>query len=102
MVTVSEYTELFMTVILGLGVTFELPILVFFLALFGIVSAGFLWKNIRYAILVIFIISAIITPTPDVLTMCVFAAPMLVLYLVSIGVAYMVHPTRRNRLKEQS
>jgi sec-independent protein translocase protein TatC len=99
---VSEYTELFMTVILGLGVTFELPILVFFLALFGIVSAGFLWKNIRYAILVIFIISAIITPTPDVLTMCVFAAPMLVLYLVSIGVAYMVHPTRRNRLKEQS
>jgi len=99
---VSEYTELFMTVILGLGVTFELPILVFFLALFGIVSAGWLWKNIRYAILVIFIISAIITPTPDVLTMCVFAAPMLVLYLLSIGVAYMVHPTRRNRLKEQS
>jgi sec-independent protein translocase protein TatC len=102
MVTVSEYTELFMTVILGLGVTFELPILVFFLALFGIVSAGWLWKNIRYAILVIFIISAIITPTPDVLTMCVFAAPMLVLYLLSIGVAYMVHPTRRNRLKEQT
>jgi sec-independent protein translocase protein TatC len=102
MVTVGEYTELFMTVILGLGVTFELPILVFFLALFGIVSAGWLWKNIRYAILVIFIISAIITPTPDVLTMCVFAAPMLVLYLLSIGVAYMVHPTRRNRLKEQS
>ena len=101
MVTVGEYTELFMTVILGLGITFELPILVFFLALFGIVSAGWLWKNVRYAILVIFIISAIITPTPDVLTMCVFAAPMLVLYLVSIGVAYMVHPTRRNRLKQQ-
>jgi sec-independent protein translocase protein TatC len=99
---VSEYTELFMTVILGLGITFELPILVFFLALFGIVSAGWLWKNIRYAILVIFIIAAIITPTPEVLTMCVFAAPMLVLYLVSIGVAYLVHPTRRNRLKEQT
>jgi sec-independent protein translocase protein TatC len=102
MVTVGEYTELFMTVILGLGVTFELPILVFFLALFGIVSANLLWKNIRYAILVIFIIAAIITPTPDVLTMCVFAAPMLVLYLVSIGVAYMVHPTRRNRNKQQA
>ena len=100
MVTVGEYTELFMTVILGLGVTFELPILVFFLALFGIVSAGWLWRNIRYAILIIFIISAIITPTPDVLTMCVFAAPMLVLYVVSIGVAYMVHPTRRNRNKQ--
>jgi sec-independent protein translocase protein TatC len=97
MVTVSEYTELFMTVILGLGITFELPILVFFLALFGIVSAGWLWKNIRYAILIIFIIAGIITPTPEVLTMCVFAAPMLLLYLISIGVAYMVHPTRRKR-----
>jgi sec-independent protein translocase protein TatC len=102
MVTVGEYTELFMTVILGLGVTFELPILVFFLALFGIVTAGWLWRNVRYAILIIFIISAIITPTPDVLTMCVFAAPMLVLYLVSIGVAYMVHPTRRNRKTQPS
>jgi sec-independent protein translocase protein TatC len=100
MVTVGEYTELFTTVILGLGITFELPILVFFLALFGMVTAGWLWKNIRYAILVIFIIAAIITPTPEVLTMCVFAAPMLVLYLLSIGVAYMVHPNRRNRKKQ--
>jgi sec-independent protein translocase protein TatC len=100
MVTVGEYTELFMTVILGLGITFELPILIFFLALFGIVSASWLWKNVRYAILIIFIISAIITPTPDVLSMCIFAAPMLVLYLISIGVAYMVHPTRRERKKQ--
>jgi sec-independent protein translocase protein TatC len=100
MVTVSEYTELFMTVILGLGVTFELPILVFFLAIFGIVNAKWLWNNIRYAILVIFIISAIITPTPDVLSMCIFAAPMLVLYLISIGVAYLVHPSRKERKKQ--
>ncbi len=100
MVTVGEYTELFTTVILGLGITFELPIVVFFLALFGLVSANFLWKNMRYAILIIFVIAAIITPTPDVLTMCVFAAPMLGLYLLSIGVAYMVHPSRRNRQQE--
>jgi sec-independent protein translocase protein TatC len=100
MVTIGEYTDLFMTVILGLGLTFELPILVFFLALFGLVSAGWLWRNIRYAILLIFIIAAIITPTPDVLTMCVFAAPMLILYFLSIGVAYMVHPDRRKRLRE--
>jgi sec-independent protein translocase protein TatC len=100
MVTVGEYTDLFMTVILGLGITFELPILVFFLALFGLVSAGWLWRNIRYAILLIFIIAAIITPTPDVLTMCVFAAPMLILYFLSIGVAYMVHPNRRKGLRE--
>jgi sec-independent protein translocase protein TatC len=100
MVTISEYTDLFMTVILGLGITFELPILIFFLALFGIVSAKFLWKNFRYAVLIIFIIAAIITPTPDIPTMCVFATPMLVLYLIGIGVAFLVHPTRRNRLKE--
>jgi sec-independent protein translocase protein TatC len=100
MVTVGEYTDLFMTVILGLGLTFELPILVFFLALFGVVSAGWLWRNVRYAILLIFVIAAIITPTPDVLTMCIFAAPMLILYGISIGVAYMVHPSRRKRLRE--
>jgi len=100
LIEINEYTNLFQTVILGLGIVFELPILVFFLALFGIVSANFMWRNIRYAILIIFIIAAIITPTPDVLSMCVFASPMLVLYVISIGVAYMVHPTRRKRLKE--
>jgi sec-independent protein translocase protein TatC len=64
------------------------------------VSPRFLWKNIRYAILIIFIIAAIITPTPDVLTMCVFATPMLVLYLISIGVSYMVHPATRKKRRE--
>jgi sec-independent protein translocase protein TatC len=73
-----------------------------FLALFGIVNARFLWRNLRYAILIIFIIAAIITPTPDVLTMCVFATPMLVLYLISIGVAFMVHPSRRRRKEEKA
>jgi sec-independent protein translocase protein TatC len=101
MITISEYTGFFLSIILGLGVTFELPILIFFLALFGIVNAGWLWKNIRYAILVIFIIAAIITPTPDILTMCIFATPMLVLYILSIGIAWRVHPSRR-RKKEQT
>jgi sec-independent protein translocase protein TatC len=64
------------------------------------VSAGFLWRNVRYAILLIFIVAAIITPTPEVLTICVFAAPMLLLYLISIAVAYMVHPSRRERLRK--
>jgi sec-independent protein translocase protein TatC len=95
LIEINEYTDLFLTVILGLGVTFELPILIMFLSLFGIVSPKFLWKNLRYAILIIFIIAAIITPTPDVLTMCVFALPMLALYLVSIGVSYLVHPAQR-------
>ena len=94
-ITIEEYTNFFLAVILGLGLTFELPILIFFLALFGIVNSSFLWKHIRYAILIIFIIAGIICPTPDPLSMCVFAMPMLVLYLISIGVAHMVHPSRR-------
>lgn len=98
MIEINEYTSLFLTVILGLGLTFELPILVMFLSLFGIVSPRFLWKNIRYAVLIIFVIAAIITPTSDVLTMCVFASPMLILYVLSIGVSWFVHPaTRRKR-----
>jgi sec-independent protein translocase protein TatC len=101
LIEVNEYTDLFLTVILGLGITFELPIVVLFLSLFGIVSPKFLWKNIRYAILIIFIIAAIITPTPDPLTMFVFAAPLLALYLISIGVSFMVHPARRRKLREE-
>jgi len=104
MITINEYTTLFMTIVLGLGVVFEMPILVFFLALFGILSAGFMWKNFRYSILIIFIIAAIITPTTDIMNMCIFAAPMVILYLVSIGVAYLVHPKQRKKreLKKQS
>jgi sec-independent protein translocase protein TatC len=96
LITINEYTQMFLTVILGLGGVFELPIVIFFLALMGIVSAGWLWRNVRYSILVIFVIAAIITPTTDILNMCIFAAPMVVLYMLSIGVAWAVHPSRRN------
>lgn len=95
MITIGEYTDLFLTVIIGLGVIFELPILVFFLSLMGVVNAGWMWRNFRYSILVIFIIAAILTPTTDILNMCIFAAPMVVLYAFSIGIAWFVHPKRR-------
>jgi sec-independent protein translocase protein TatC len=101
MITIGEYTSLFLTIILGMGLIFEMPILVFFLALMGIVSAGFMWKNFRYAILIIFIIAAIVTPTTDILNMCIFAAPMVVLYLLSIGVAWAVHPKQRAARREK-
>jgi sec-independent protein translocase protein TatC len=64
------------------------------------VSPHFLWKNLRFAILIIFIFAAIITPTPDPLTMCVFATPLLCLYLLSIAVSYMVHPNQRRKRRE--
>jgi len=94
-VTIEEYTGFFLSIILGLGISFEMPILIFFLALFGIVSPQFLWKNIRYAILAVFLVAAIITPSPDPWTMCIYAIPMLCLYLIGIGVAWWVHPDRR-------
>jgi sec-independent protein translocase protein TatC len=95
--TIEDYTGFFLSIILGLGVSFELPILIFFLAMFGIVSPKFLWKNIRYAILVVFIVAAFICPSPDPWTMCIYAIPMLSLYLIGIGVAWWVHPSRRRK-----
>jgi len=97
MISIEDYTGFFLSIILGLGVSFELPILIFFLALFGIVSPKFLWKNIRYAILAVFLVAAIICPSPDPGTMCIYAVPMLVLYLIGIGVAWWVHPARKRK-----
>jgi sec-independent protein translocase protein TatC len=101
MITINEYIDLFLTIIVGLGAIFELPILVFFLALMGIVSAGWMWRNIRYAVLGIFVVAAILTPTTDILNMCLFATPMVVLYVLSIGVAWLVHPKQRKARRER-
>jgi len=101
MITIKEYTELFLSIILGMGLIFEMPILVFFLALMGIVTAGWMWKNFRYSILIIFIVAAIVTPTTDILNMCIFAAPMIALYALSIGIAYLVHPKQRAARREK-
>ena len=95
MITIGEYTDLFLTIILGLGAVFELPILVFFLALMGVVTSGWMWRNLRYSILAIFAIAAILTPTTDIMNMCIFAAPMVALYIISIGIAFLVHPKQR-------
>jgi sec-independent protein translocase protein TatC len=101
MITINEYTSLFLSIILGMGLIFEMPILIFFLALMGIVSAGFMWKNFRYAILICFVIAAIVTPTPDILNMCIFAAPMIALYAISISIAWLVHPKQRRARSEK-
>jgi len=102
MITVQEYTNLFLTIIAGLGIVFEMPILVFFLSLLGIINPGWMWRNFRYAILLIFIVAAIITPTPDIMNMCIFAAPMIVLYLLSIAISWFVHPTQRKKRAAKS
>jgi sec-independent protein translocase protein TatC len=101
MITIGEYTQLFLSIVLGMGLIFEMPILVFFLSLMGIVIPGFMLKNFRYAILIIFIVAAIVTPTPDIVNMCIFAAPMVGLYALSVGVAWLVHPAQRRARREK-
>ena len=95
MITIEDYTSFFLSVILGLGICFELPILMFFLALFGITDGKFFLRQWRYAILVIFVISAIICPLQDPFSMVMFASPMLGLYLVGVLIAFWVHPSRK-------
>ena len=88
-ITINEYLSTAIKLILGLGLCFETPILIFFLARIGVVSEKWLLAKFKYAVLVIFIIAAVITPTPDVATQCVFAAPMILLYLLGVGVAWL-------------
>jgi sec-independent protein translocase protein TatC len=97
LISINEYFDFIFVVLLGLGVIFELPVLIFFLALFGIVTPQFLWKNLRYAILVIAVVAAIITPTPDATTMLIFMAPMVGLYFLGIGVAAVVVRNKAKR-----
>ena len=94
-ITIEDYTGFFLAIVLALGVTFELPVLMFFLALFGIVDGKFLLKHIRYAILLIFLVAAIICPSPDPIYMCLFALPMLVLYVVGVVAAFIVNPSKK-------
>ena len=95
MITIDEYTSFFLAIILGLGACFELPILMFFLSLFGLVDAKFFLKQWRYAVLIIFLVAAFLCPDPSPAGMGLFASPMLVLYLVGVLVSYYVHPNRR-------
>jgi sec-independent protein translocase protein TatC len=88
-ITVNEYFAMSSKVILGLGVVFELPVLIGFLARLGVVGHRFLLRHFRWAVLAIFVIAAIITPTPDIPTQCVFAVPMIVLYLLGVLLAWL-------------
>ncbi len=97
MVSISEYFDLFVNVILGVGLVFEMPVLIFFLTLLRVVSPRFLVTHSRYAILAIFIIAAIVTPTPDVFNMMLFATPMCLLFYVGIFAGYLIVLKRENR-----
>jgi len=94
MISFSDYLSLFVTFLLGFGISFELPVFMFFLAKLGIVNAKMLSKQRRYAILVIFIVAAILTPSPDALSQVLMAIPLVFLYEVSIFVAKFVEKNK--------
>jgi sec-independent protein translocase protein TatC len=102
MITVNEYFDLVLLILLILGLVFELPVLIFFLSLFGIVTPQFLWKNFRYAILIIAVVAAVVTPTPDAMTMLIFMLPMVLLYFVGIIVSAVVVRKKNRRLAEEA
>lgn len=93
-VTVDRYFRFLLTVILGLGVLFELPILIVVLSLVGVVTPRLLLRHFRWAVLGIFVLAAVITPTPDVFNLCLFALPTILLYLLGVGTAALLIPRR--------
>ena len=97
MVSIQYYFDLFVNVVLGVGLVFEMPIIIFFLTLIRVVSPAFLVRHSRYAILAIFIIAAVVTPTPDVFNMMLFATPMCILFYVGIFAGYLVVLHREHR-----
>jgi len=88
MITIDDYFSFSSMIILASGLVFETPILIFFLARLGIVTPAFLLQKFKYAVVLAFIISAIVTPTPDMVTQAALAIPMILLYLLGIGIAY--------------
>jgi sec-independent protein translocase protein TatC len=89
MITVDDYFGFASVIILATGLVFETPILIFFLARVGVVTPAFLMQKFKYAVVLSFVIAAIVTPTPDVVVQSALAIPMILLYLIGVGVAYL-------------
>ena len=89
-IRISEYLTFASRMLLAFGITFELPVVTFFLARVGVVTHRMLLGTWRYATVVIFIVAAVLTPGPDVASQLLMATPLLVLYWLSIGVAWLV------------
>lgn len=102
LIKIDDYFDLVLLVIVALGMVFELPVLIFFLTLFGIVTPKFLIQNTKYAVLVITVVAAIVTPTPDALTMLLVMGVMTGLYFVGVGVSWVVVRRRERSLAAET
>lgn len=86
---IDDYLSILSKILLGMGLVFQTPIVIVFFVRIGVVTEKWLLLKFRYAVLVIFVIAALITPTPDIPTQCAFALPMIALYLLGIGLAWL-------------
>jgi len=100
-ITIDEYFSLMLRLLLGIGAVFEMPTLIFFLSRIGVVSSRWMLKRFKYAILVVFIIAAFLTPTPDPINQSIIAIPMLGLYSLGIVIAFFFGKERVERKEKR-
>ncbi|OGD10273.1 MAG: twin arginine-targeting protein translocase TatC [Candidatus Aminicenantes bacterium RBG_13_62_12] len=100
MIVINDFLNFTLKFLLGIALVFEMPTLVFFLAKLGIVSARGMVRKFKYAVLIIFIVAAVITPSPDMISQVVLAVPMLGLYGLSILIAWVVGKKKKEKTEE--
>lgn len=93
---IAPVFSLYAMLAVAMGLIFEMPAVILVLARMGLVTAGFLWRHVKYAILIIFVAAAVITPTGDPMTQALMAGPMVALYLASIVLAWIFGKRRRH------
>ncbi|HYE72481.1 MAG TPA: twin-arginine translocase subunit TatC, partial [Blastocatellia bacterium] len=96
LIDADSYFDLITMIMLGLGIVFQIPTVAFILGRIGLVTPRMLWRAWRYAIVIIALISAVLTPTADAVNMLIFAAPMILLYILSIGIVWIFGKPRRS------
>jgi sec-independent protein translocase protein TatC len=101
-ITIDQYLKLVTTIILGVGLVFEMPVIILLLSIFGIVTPKFLLKNIRYAILITAVLAAAIAPTPDLATVFILWIPMVGLYFFSIGLSWIVYLKKKRARRQEA
>lgn len=100
MVTINEYWDLAISIIVAVGLVFELPVVILLLSIFGIVTPQFLWRQVRYAVLITAVVAAAIVPSNDMASIFIVWIPLVGLYVVSIGLSWLVQIRKRRKEKE--
>ena len=101
-ITVDTYFSFSLKLLLGIALVFELPTLVYFLSKIGLITSRWMIRNFKYAVLAVFVIAAVITPTPDMVTQSILAVPMLALYGLGILIAFFFGKESKTRKEKKA